>query len=156
MSFDLVVLVGLSMMMNIACLLKIWFVSWKSLRVNMASGFLTSLRWLIPFPKLSKTIVSGKDTSSVQKMNMYIYIYVKAHKYICRKTDNLHTLYLPPPTCSLLDLLSSWALFGSLVPTICTTNASCPEVYDLSWVHWWIGNNREVTLLAFSLAPYVY
>ena len=46
MSFELVVFVSLSIMMNFACLLKTCFFSWKCLHANVASGFLTSLGWL--------------------------------------------------------------------------------------------------------------
>ena len=40
------IFVSLSTMMNFAFMLKTWFLSWKCLHTNMASGFLTSVGWL--------------------------------------------------------------------------------------------------------------
>ena len=86
-------------------------------------------------------------TGRVHCLSFWLHIYILRPSFFCGiwalcvswVTSN-QFLYAPCLKC--------WALFGSLVPTMCN-RTSYAQVHELPWGHWWIGNNREGRLSVF-------
>ena len=103
------------------------------------------------------------STTHIYITHIY-YIYIKPISLLRDLSTLCVVDHLRPPILrSLLSLLSIlWFIgtsnvqsyiFSSLVPAMCN-RTSCPQVHELPWGHWRIGNNREGTLSVF-LTTYI-